>query len=1088
VSTASTKALVSTLPNVDSISDDIIYSFFANGSQVVDGYAYHESQEISSKDWKESRCQWNHCYKWRLLLPMLWCHSVMELVAMIRAFGLMKNQQIMPSWHLPPQAHPVLQVLKISSESDDSVPISPINDRYKTGEGYHAVPLPYTGTFMPPKPDLVFYDAPTASETVPNVLNVESSTTKPTKDMTQSNRPSAFIIEDWVSDSKDESENYDFYEKQMVQKPVMNHAMRVNPHNSARMTHPHSNKHVVPTAILTRSRLVLLTTARPVTTAVTQTTIQVSHGLGPKKTLSFLFDVHGNLHQALKDKGVIDSGSSRHMTGNISYLSDFKEINRGYVAFGGNPKGDKITGKGKIRTRKLDFYDVYFIKKLKFNLFSVSQMYDKKNSVLFTNTECVVLSFDFKLPDENHVLLRVPKENNMYNVDLKNIVPSRDLTCLFAKATLDESNLWHRRLGRINFKTMNKLVKGNLVRGSPSKVFENNHTCVSCKKGKQHSASWIKREFSVAITPQQNEVTERKNRTLIEAARTMLADSLLPIPFWAKAVNTACYVQNKVLVSKPHNKTPYELLLSRIPSIGFIKPFGCLVTILNTLDPLGKFDEKADEGFLVGYFITSKAFRVFNSRTRIVQETLHINFLENQSNVVGSGPKWLFDIDIVTQSMNYQPVVVGNQPNHSAGIKENLDAGKVRKATESTQQYVLLPLWSTGSKDPQNTDADVAFDVKANENEVYVFPSSSNQPKKHDEKSKREAKGKNPVVYPQDAPVIVVGPNSTNSTNSFNAASPSDNAVSPNFEIGRKSLFMDPSQYPDDPDIPALEDIIYSNDKEDVGAEADFFNLETNISVSPIPTTRLYKDHHVSQIIGELTIAPQTRSMSKMVKEQGGLNQINDEDFHTCMFACFLSQEEPKRVHQALKDPSWIEAMQEELLQFKMQKVWVLLDLPKEEIYVCQPQRFEDPDYPDKVYKVVKALYGLHQAPRAWYETLANYLLENGFQSGKIDQTLFIKKQKGNILLVQVYVDDIIFGSTNKELCKAFEKLMKDKFQMSSMGELTFFFGLQVKQKDNRIFISQDKYVAKILRKFGFTDGKSASTPIDTEKPLLKNP
>nr|GEW65130.1 putative ribonuclease H-like domain-containing protein [Tanacetum cinerariifolium] len=160
----------------------------------------------------------------------------------------------------------------------------------------------------------------------------------------------------------------------------------------------------------------------------------------------------------------------------------------------------------------------------------------------------------------------------------------------------------------------------------------------------------------------------------------------------------------------------------------------------------------------------------------------------------------------------------------------------------------------------------------------------------------------------------------------------------------------------------------------------------------------------------------------------------------------------------------------------------------EEEVYVCQPLGFEDLDYPDKVYKVVKALYGLHQAPRAWYETLANYLLENGFQRGKIYQTLFIKNQKGNILLVQVYVDDIIFGSTNKELCKAFEKLMKDKFQMSSMGELTFFLGLQVKPKDNGIFISQDKYVAEILRKFSLTDGKSASTPIDTENPLLKNP
>nr|GFA41442.1 ribonuclease H-like domain-containing protein [Tanacetum cinerariifolium] len=184
------------------------------------------------------------------------------------------------------------------------------------------------------------------------------------------------------------------------------------------MTHPNPQWHVVPTLVLTRSRFVPLTAARPVTTTVLP--INVTR-LRPAKT--------GNPQHALKDKGVIDSRCSRHMTGNISYLSDFEEINRGYVSFGGNPKGE-----------------------LKLNLFSVSQMCDKKNSVLFTDTECIVLSSKFKLPDENHVLLRVPRENNMYNVDLKNIVPSGDLTYLFAKATLDESNLWYRRPGHINLK------------------------------------------------------------------------------------------------------------------------------------------------------------------------------------------------------------------------------------------------------------------------------------------------------------------------------------------------------------------------------------------------------------------------------------------------------------------------------------------------------------------------------------------------------------------------------------------------------------------------------------------------------------
>nr|GEY09657.1 hypothetical protein [Tanacetum cinerariifolium] len=958
----------------------------------------------------------------------------------------------------------------ISFELDVSMPPSPVHDRYKSGEGYHVVPPPYTGIFMPSTPDLVFHDAPTATETVPTAFNVEPRTTKPNKDVS-THRPSAPIIEDWVSDSEDESEG----------EPMPTHQEPYYEGKSSALCKDNTSPtpwHVVPTTVLTRSRLVLLNAARPVTTA-------------------------GNPHQALKEKGVIDNGCSRHMTGNISYLSDFEAINGGYVAFGGNPKGGMITGK---------------------------------------DTECIILSSDFKLPDDNHVQLRVPRENNMYNVDLKNIVPSGDLTCLFAKATLDESNLWHKRLGYINFKTMNKLVKGNLHRAScktklvrsvsqplqrsdDGTEFKNQDLNQLCRmKG-------IKREFTVARTPQHNRIAERKNRTLIEAARTMLANSLLPILFWAKAVNTACYVQNRVLVTKPHNKTPYELLLGKTPSTGFMRPFGCPVTILNTLDPLGKFDEKANEGFLVGYSVSSKAFRVFNSRTRIVQETLHINFLENQPNVTGSGPTWLFDIDTLTQSMNYQPVVA----------------------------------------DPHNTDVDTTFEVKQPESKVHVSQSSSAKTKKHDDKTKREAKEKSHVdlstgvrnlseefedsssyntneVNAASTPVTAVELNLTNSTNTFSAAGPSNNVVISIFKFGGKSSNVDPSQYPDDPDMPAFEDITYSDDEEDVGAEADFSNLETNIIVSPISTTRVHKDHHVSQIINDLSLATQTRSMTRMVKDQ-----------------------ESKRVHQALKDPSWIEAMQDELLQFKMQKVWVLVDLPKgktalgskwifenkkdergvvvrnkarlvgqghtqeegidyeeiftsvarieaiklflayasfmgfmvyqmdvkssflyetikEVVYVCQPPGFKDPDYPDKVYKVVKALYGLHQAHRAWYETLANYLLENSFQRGKIDQTLFIKRQKGDILLVQVYVDDIIFGSTNKVLCKAFEKLMKDKFQMSSMGELTFFWGLQVKQKEDGIFISQDKYVAEILRKFGLTDGKSASTHIDTEKPLLKDP
>nr|GEV15979.1 hypothetical protein [Tanacetum cinerariifolium] len=1087
VSAASAKVPVSALPNMDTLGNAFIYSFFAsqsNSSQLDND----DLKQIDADDLEEMDLKWQmamltvrarrflqrtkrnleanrttsmgfdmskvECYNYYRKRHFAREYSVMVWAAMTGAFRQKKNQPTIPLWLSPPQ---VLPVLIMSYDSDISMPASLVYDRYQSGEGYHAVPPPYTGTFMPPKPDLVFHDAPNVNETIHTAFNVKLSPTKPDKDLSHS--PSASIIEDWVSDLEDNSEA----------DPLQNDPSFVPPTKQVKTPKPSVKP--VKHSILAANYKTAIPKPKPYGNSRNRKACFV------RKSLTHLIkdcDYYEKQMHALKDKRVIDSGCSRHITRNMSYLSNFEEINGGYVAFGGNPKGGKITSKGKIRTGKLDFDDVYFVKELKFNLFSVSHMCDKKNSVLFIDTECIVLSPEFKLPNENQVLLRVPRENNMYNVDLKNIVPSGDLTCLFAKATLDEYNLWHRRLGHINFKTINKLVKDlyNWHRKPIKSQGENNQSDNGTEFKNQdlnqfYGMKRIKIEFSVPRTPQQNGIAERKNMTHIEAARTMLADLLLHIPFWSEAVSNACYVQNRVLVTKPHNKTPYELLFGRTPSIGFMRPFGCLVTILNSLDPLGKFDGKADEGFLVGYFVSSKAFRVFNSRTQIIQETLLISFLENKPNVTGSGPTWLFDIYTLTKSMNYQPVTAGNQPNPSAN--------------------------------PQNTDGDATFKVKEPEfevekpeSEVHVSSIRSAKTKKHDDKTKREAKGKSPVelstvfrdlrkefedfsdnsinkVNAAGTQVPAVRQILTNTTNTFSAAGPSNTAVSPTHG---KSSYVDPSQYLDDPNILALEDINYSDEEEDVGAKADFTNLETTITISHIPTTRVHKDHHVTQIIGDLSSATQTRSMTRMVKDQ----------------------EEPNRVHQALKDLIWIEAMQEELLQFKMQKeegidyeevftpvarieairlflayasfmgfMVYQMDVKsaflygtiEEEVYVCQPPGVEDLDHPDK--------------------------------RGKIDQTLFIKKQKGDILLVQVYVDDIIFGSSNKDLCKAFEKLIKDKFQISSMGELIFFLGLQIKQKPNGIFLIQDKYAAEILRKFGLSDGKSASTPIYTKKPLLKD-
>ncbi|GJR74459.1 putative ribonuclease H-like domain-containing protein [Tanacetum coccineum] len=561
-------------------------------------------------------------------------------------------------------------------------------------------------------------------------------------------------------------------------------------------------------------------------------------------------------HRALKNKGIVDSGCSRHMTGNKAYLDEFQDFNGGPVAFGGS-RG-YITGKGKIKTGKLDFEDVCFVKELQhFNLFSVSQICDKKNKVLFTDSECLVLSSEFKLPDESQVLLKIPRQNNMYSFNLENIVPSGGLACLIAKATTDESNKWHRRLG-------------------------------------------IKREYSDA------------------ELYTM------------------------------------ELLRERTGPL---------------LRPQGPCTE------------------------------------------------------------------------------EIIDVGDSDKEDDSAQDCFVLPIWPSYSS--TNSPAVTTDHKRAGpREEEQVFMDDLERLKKQEKEAYEEAE--------------------------------------------------------------AIEDLC---------------------------------------------------SKAK---------RTNHKDFHHCLFDCFLSQHKPKKISEALEDESWVDAMQEELLQFEIQKVWVLVDLPygkkaigtkwvyrnkkdergvvvrnkarlvaqghrqeegidydevfapvarleairiflafasymgfvvyqmdvksaflygkiDEEVYVSQPPGFLDPKHPQKVYKVVKALYGLHQAPRAWYATLSTFLLKNGYRRGTIDKTLFLKKDKHDIILVQVYVDDIIFGSTKKSWCDEFEALMKSRFQMSSMGELTFFLGLQVKQKEDGIFISQDKYVAEILKKFDFANVKTASTPIETQKPLVKD-
>nr|GEX81844.1 putative ribonuclease H-like domain-containing protein [Tanacetum cinerariifolium] len=426
-------------------------------------------------------------------------------------------------------------------------------------------------TFMPPKPDLVFHTPP-SDENEHFTFNVsdseEDDIPRVSKDVPSFAQSSEFVKFPrkskkvcFVYKSVDHLiKDCDFHARKLAQKT---YASRDIHKQYAQMNHSKFPLHKVSAAAPPKSQPVLNTAARPASAVKPKFSKtrpnHASHAVSKSKSpLRRYFPRHPSLIPrnspprvtAVKPSAV---SVAQHNQGTWVWRPkclvldhDLRTTSASMTLkrFDYNDAlGRSKSEKGKIKTEKLDFDDVYFVKELKFNLFSVSQMCDKKNSILFTGIECLVLSSDFKLPDANQVLLRVPRENNMYNVNLKNIIPSGDLTCLFAKATLDESNLWHRRLGHVNFKTINKLVKGNLVRGLPSKIFTNDNSCVACKKGKQYRASCksktvssvdqplfrlhmdlfgptffkslsIKREFSVPVTPQQNGIAERKNRTL----------------------------------------------------------------------------------------------------------------------------------------------------------------------------------------------------------------------------------------------------------------------------------------------------------------------------------------------------------------------------------------------------------------------------------------------------------------------------------------------------------------------------------------------------------------------------------------------
>ncbi|KAI3728046.1 hypothetical protein L6452_16674 [Arctium lappa] len=842
----------------------------------------------------------------------------------------------------------------------------------------------------------------------------------------------------------------------------------------------------------------------------------------------------------------LDSGCSRHMTGNKPLLGDFMPSKGPSVTFGDNSRGS-TKGYETLSNGSITFKKVAYVEGLMHNLLSISQLCDLGYKVMFELSSCII--FNKKMET---VLSGYHKEN-VYVIDMGHSSSFGTNICFVSENTAKRCWLWHKRLSHLNFKTLNVLSNQELVTGMPKLSFVKEKLCAACEKEKHTKSSFkskqcfsitqplqmlhmdlcgpvstpslsgrryilviideftrytwvfflryksdtteeiikfikksevlngqlvrsvrsdnrtefkksmlddffnekgISQNFSVVRTPQQNGVVERKNITLCEAARSMLSESHLPIYFWAEVINTACFTQNRSIIVKRHNKTPYEVFYGRKPNIGFLHVFGCVCYILNDRENLGKFDPKADEGIFVGYSLTSKAFRVYNLRRNCIDESIHVKFDDLK----------ISSLSCDDEELNrWISSCVGDGP---------LPTSSYIPYTVPTSLY-------------QNNE-----------------PSTSHNPSSHQEDDPQP-------IQPQHTLQIIPVSQSDIHSSPIQADLPS---ISPQNFPSHSSLQI---SYP--PPLP--------------------------------PALKWTKDHPIDQIIGDQQAGVQTRI---------GVGNI-------CLYVNFLSLIEPKKVDEALADPCWITAMQEELSQFERNKVWRLVPRPSrktiigtkwvfrnkmdeegtvirnksrlvaqgyrqeegidydetfapvsrleairiflahaayknfrvfqmdvksaflngelaEEVYVKQPPGFEDPVHPDYVYRLDKALYGLKQAPRAWYDTLADFLLKNKYTRGKIDNTLFIKQTSGNLILVQIYVDDIIFGATDESLCDEFASLMKSQYEISMMGEVTFFLGLQVKQSSEGIFINQSKYIRDLLKKFHFENSSPMKTP--TAPPL----
>ncbi|KAI3728074.1 hypothetical protein L6452_16702 [Arctium lappa] len=879
----------------------------------------------------------------------------------------------------------------------------------------------------------------------------------------------------------------------------------------------------------------------------------------------------------------MDSGCSKHMTGNKSLLSNFKEQSGGRVRFG-NKDTSPILGYGDLVQGNITIKRVSYVEGLDFNLFSIGQFCDKNLGVNFKSKRVTVKD------DSGKELLIGRRRSNLYTIDFSTAkFPYK--TCLLSKASVQESWLWHRRLAHLNFKYIDRLAKNDSVRGLPTLRFQTDKLCRDCEKGKMKKVAhkpkpdfctkdileilhvdlcgpmktksigkkryvlvvvddysrytWVRflkskdetpeilitlikttqtnkqkpvkivrsdngtefknsilqafynehgiqQQFSAARTPQQNGVVERRNRTLVEASRSMLAYSGLPISLWAEAISTACYTQNRSILHRRFNKTPYELMNGIKPNIKYFKAFGSKCYVLDDRDNLNKFAPKADEAIFLGYSISSVSYRVYLTSSRKVIESVNVRFDEAvglASDQPGSEPGVIKNASDQSRS---EPVKISDNQDFSSNTSsiiltdldllfENFydDAPKTNSSNVSTVVLQEPGIASTSSSAVTQNSDDAIPDVTVTE-----LPTSAVETTSQLEPSIVIELNFSPPVQSEDAPAI-----SDDSQTTF-----------PDVTLSESVEVVPP------PTINTTQ-IISSDSEPLIISSHDIQSVQDEII--PLPhTTKWTKAHPLHQIIGDPASSVSTRSKVASSNE--------------CLFTCFLSKLEPTKISEALADPDWIIAMQEELNQFKALKVWRLVPKPRgksiigtkwifknkkdsEGIVVRNKARLvakgyrqqEGIDY-DETFAPVARLEAIRMfLAFVAYQNFKVYQMDvkiaflngrlkeevyvsqpEGFTKGLIDTTLFVFRKDYDICLVQIYVDDIIFGATNPSLCTWFSDLMTSRFQMSMMGEIKFFLGLNVQQLSDGIFINQAKYVFDILKKFNMDKSTSIGTPM----------